>query len=79
MAVNFSIKPSVKINFASDNYAGVHPSVLAALARANEGPEPAYGSDSFHPLLPTKFLNRNLVLLANLFLFGMALLQMSLG
>ncbi|WP_413543598.1 threonine aldolase family protein [Citricoccus nitrophenolicus] len=33
--------------FASDNYAGVHPEVLAALAAANTGHEPAYGDDSW--------------------------------
>lgn len=32
--------------FASDNYAGVHPSVLAAIAAENEGHEIAYGEDS---------------------------------
>jgi threonine aldolase len=32
--------------FASDNYAGVHPSVLAAIASVNEGHEVAYGEDS---------------------------------
>jgi threonine aldolase len=31
--------------FASDNYAGVHPEVLAAIAAANVGHEPAYGDD----------------------------------
>lgn len=31
--------------FASDNYAGAHPAVLAALARANAGPARAYGED----------------------------------
>jgi threonine aldolase len=31
--------------FASDNYAGVHPFVMAALAQANSGPAPAYGAD----------------------------------
>lgn len=31
--------------FASDNYAGVHPEVLQALAEANEGPARAYGDD----------------------------------
>lgn len=30
---------------ASDNYAGVHPAVMAALAAANDGPAPAYGAD----------------------------------
>ena len=33
--------------FASDNYAGVHPEVLAAVAEANTGHEPAYGDDSW--------------------------------
>jgi len=32
--------------FASDNYAGVHPSVLKAIAAENEGHEIAYGEDS---------------------------------
>jgi Threonine aldolase len=37
--------------FASDNYAGVHPLVMAALAKANDGPEyggpaKAYGADA---------------------------------
>jgi threonine aldolase len=33
--------------FASDNYAGVHPEVLAALATANEGHQIAYGEDAY--------------------------------
>lgn len=33
------------MNFASDNWAGATPEVMAALARANDGPAPAYGSD----------------------------------
>ena len=33
--------------FASDNYAGVHPEVLAALTVANVGHETAYGEDSW--------------------------------
>lgn len=32
--------------FASDNYAGVHPEVLEAMAAANLGHQPAYGDDS---------------------------------
>ncbi|MBO0926623.1 low specificity L-threonine aldolase [Cellulomonas sp. zg-ZUI199] len=32
-------------HFASDNYAGVHPEVLAAVAAANVGHTPAYGDD----------------------------------
>jgi len=31
--------------FASDNYAGVHPDVLAAIASANVGHAPSYGDD----------------------------------
>ncbi|KUI28897.1 threonine aldolase [Mycobacterium sp. IS-1742] len=33
--------------FASDNYAGVHREVLAALAAANGGHQPAYGEDRY--------------------------------
>ena len=33
--------------FASDNYAGVHPEVLAAVAAANGGHQPAYGQDTY--------------------------------
>lgn len=33
--------------FASDNYAGIHPEVLAAITRANSGHEAAYGDDSW--------------------------------
>lgn len=33
--------------FASDNYSGVHPEVLAALAVANEGHQSAYGADDY--------------------------------
>lgn len=32
-------------SFASDNYAGVHPEVLEAIAAANVGHSPAYGAD----------------------------------
>ncbi len=38
--------PAVR-GFASDNYAGVHPEVLAALALANGGHQPAYGGDDY--------------------------------
>ncbi|HWM35198.1 MAG TPA: low specificity L-threonine aldolase [Pseudolysinimonas sp.] len=33
--------------FASDNYAGVHPEVLAAIAAANEGHQISYGEDVY--------------------------------
>ncbi len=38
--------PEVR-GFASDNYAGVHPEVLAALALANGGHQVAYGEDVY--------------------------------
>ncbi|MEU5976938.1 low specificity L-threonine aldolase [Streptomyces sp. NPDC047315] len=38
--------PDVR-GFASDNYAGVHPEVLAALALANGGHQVAYGEDQY--------------------------------
>lgn len=31
--------------FASDNYAGIHPEILEAMARVNHGHQPAYGAD----------------------------------
>jgi threonine aldolase len=34
-------------DFASDNYAGVHPEVLAALAAANGGHQTSYGADAW--------------------------------
>jgi threonine aldolase len=34
-------------HFASDNNAGAHPEVLAAIARANRGHVPAYGDDPY--------------------------------
>nr|MDQ2726231.1 beta-eliminating lyase-related protein [Actinomycetota bacterium] len=33
--------------FASDNYAGAHPEVLAALAAANGGHQTSYGADVY--------------------------------
>src|ERR687891_1346296 len=38
--------PAVR-GFASDNYSGVHPEVLAALAAANEGHQVSYGEDDY--------------------------------
>lgn len=34
-------------DFASDNYAGAHPEVLAAIAEANGGHQAAYGEDAY--------------------------------
>ena len=33
--------------FGSDNYAGVHPEVLTALAEANGGHQVSYGADVY--------------------------------
>jgi len=33
--------------FASDNYSGIHPEVLAAISAANEGHQVAYGEDLY--------------------------------
>ena len=38
--------PTVR-GFASDNYSGVHPEVLAAIAAANGGHQVAYGEDAY--------------------------------
>jgi threonine aldolase len=38
--------PGVR-GFASDNYAGIHPEILAALALANGGHQSAYGDDDY--------------------------------
>lgn len=36
-----------QVHFGSDNYAGVHPDVLAAIANANGGHVPGYGDDPY--------------------------------
>nr|WP_245325199.1 beta-eliminating lyase-related protein [Microbacterium amylolyticum] len=41
--------------FASDNYAGVHPEVMAALAAANGGHATAYGDDPYTAALREQF------------------------
>lgn len=41
--------------FASDNYAGVHPEILASLAAANEGHQVAYGEDVYTEKLTEVF------------------------
>jgi threonine aldolase len=33
--------------FASDNWAGVHPAVMAAMAAVNQGHVPSYGKDPY--------------------------------
>jgi threonine aldolase len=42
-------------NFASDNHAGVHPEILKALQRANEGYALAYGDDDYTAAAVQKF------------------------
>lgn len=59
------IDPSRRIHdpdvrgFASDNYSGVHPEVLAALAAANDGHQVSYGEDVYterlHQLMEEQF------------------------
>ncbi|GAA2001818.1 beta-eliminating lyase-related protein [Microbacterium ulmi] len=41
--------------FASDNYSGVHPEVIAAIAAANEGHQIAYGEDVYTARLQEVF------------------------
>lgn len=41
--------------FASDNYAGVHPEILAAIALANDGHQIAYGEDQYTEHLQSVF------------------------
>jgi len=44
--------------FASDNYSGVHPDVLAAIAAANEGHQVAYGEDRYTARLQELFVDQ---------------------
>ena len=46
--------PSVR-GFASDNYSGVHPEVLAAIVRANGGHQVSYGEDVYTEHLQDAF------------------------
>jgi len=41
--------------FASDNYSGIHPEVLAAIAAANDGHQVAYGEDDYTTRLQEVF------------------------
>jgi threonine aldolase len=47
--------PKTTRNFASDNNAGVHPEVLEAIARANQGHVVAYGDDPYTRSAVAKF------------------------
>ncbi|MBO0981635.1 low specificity L-threonine aldolase [Microbacterium sp. SD291] len=46
--------PAVR-GFASDNYSGIHPEVLEAIARANGGHQVAYGEDAYTARLQEVF------------------------
>ncbi|PKH10202.1 low specificity L-threonine aldolase [Planomicrobium sp. MB-3u-38] len=41
--------------FASDNNSGIHPAIMEAIARANDGHVPAYGSDQYTAAAIKKF------------------------
>ncbi|GAA3940341.1 low specificity L-threonine aldolase [Microbacterium soli] len=41
--------------FASDNYSGIHPEVLSAIAAANDGHQGAYGADAYTARLQEVF------------------------
>lgn len=45
----------MKHTFASDNYSGVHPEIMEALNRANEGHAGSYGSDEYTARAVQKF------------------------
>ena len=47
--------PSISRSFASDNNAGVHPEILEAIARANQGHVVAYGDDPYTRSAVQKF------------------------
>ncbi|MGW8483231.1 threonine aldolase family protein [Microbacterium sp. NPDC055903] len=46
--------PAIR-GFASDNYSGIHPEVLAAIAAANQGHQIAYGEDAYTERLQEVF------------------------
>ncbi len=46
--------PAIR-GFASDNYSGIHPEVLAAIAAANGGHQSAYGEDAYTARLQEVF------------------------
>ena len=45
----------MKETFASDNYAGVHPEIMEALLKANQGHTASYGADEFTESAVKKF------------------------
>ena len=52
---NSALHDSTVRGFASDNYSGVHPDVLAAIATANNGHQVAYGEDVYTARLQELF------------------------
>ena len=46
--------PAIR-GFASDNYSGIHPEILAAIAAANDGHQIAYGEDAYSERLQEVF------------------------
>jgi threonine aldolase len=46
--------PAIR-GFASDNYSGIHPEILAAIAAANDGHQVAYGEDVYSERLQEVF------------------------
>ncbi len=43
------------MNFGSDNWAGAAPEIIDAIARANDGPAPAYGGDDLTARVEARF------------------------
>jgi threonine aldolase len=54
MLVTTLHNPNIR-GFASDNYSGIHPEVLAAIAAANDGHQIAYGDDQYTARLQEVF------------------------
>ena len=52
--MNIEHDPAIR-GFASDNYSGIHPEVLAAITAANEGHQIAYGEDLYTERLQEVF------------------------
>jgi threonine aldolase len=44
--VSIQHDPQIR-GFASDNYSGIHPDVIAAITQANDGHQGAYGGDAY--------------------------------
>ncbi len=43
----------MKFSFASDNYSGIHPTILESISQANHGHSAAYGADEYSSTLDT--------------------------